>query len=308
MELIKENIHQHCKFRYILKNIFKLTFVILAVICTSCSDLTDAQKLEKYKNHVAEGESLVDLNRYREAIIHSDSAINITDTLSAAFFIRGVANYELNNLKPAKKDFTEVIDIDGKKSRAYKNRALTFLKLNDSNFLDDIDQYLQNYPSDISARTFRINYFVQKKNYSKAIVDYEFLLLKDSDNLDLQKKLSDLKFKNGNFSEALQQYEEILKSSPDDADVIQKKQNLEKQLADSNNKFNFIYLLLGSYLSYIFLTFVIIRPIVKGKARRQIGGELVVASDPLIWLLPIILCATFFYLNYFSQIPTINFS
>ncbi len=307
MDLVKENIHQRYKVRNILKKIIFLSLIFVLLIPVGCSDMTDAEKLEKYKYHISQSESLVDNRQFSIAISHTDSAISITDTLSAAFYVRGAAYFGQGKYKAAKEDFTEVIDIDGEKSKAYKYRALSYLKLNDSDFLDDIEQYLKNYPSDEYARNQRIDYYVAHKEYNKAIKDYEFLLSRDKGNLNLQKKLSDLRYKNGDLSEALSHYDNILKTSPQDAEVLKKKQELENQIKQNDNRNNFIYCLVGSYFSYLIFVAVIIRPVVKRKARKYIGGTFEIAKDPLIWWLPVILLSVFLYFYYFNQLPIINF-
>ena len=276
------------------------------ILFSSCgSDLSDADKLKKYKYHVSKADSLFAIKKYKDAVIQGDSAIKITDTLANAFYSRGVANFELNLLDNAKEDFSQVIDIEGEKSRAYRNRAMVYLKLNDSDFISDIDKYLLVYANDEESRQLKVKFSEQKGDLSTAVKEYSLLIAKDSTKIDLYRKRGELYEKQKDYKQALADYRTIIRLSPNHSDVKQKIIDLEKvNLIKKKNDLLVGYFIL-SYLVYLVLSSVIIRPLVKRKAKNHVGGNFIVGKDPLVWLLPFIFA--FIYFLYYKNIINLNF-
>lgn len=290
-----------------MNKFYNLVFFLLLSSIIGCSpDLSDADKLLIYKSHVNKGRLLYSTEKYQDAIIQSDLAIEITDTLSDAFIVRGRANYNLHLFELAKKDFDEVIDIEGNKSEVFIDRALVFLQNNDSDFLKDINQHLVNSPNDENARKLKIEYCEKNNNYNDAIEEYDILISKDLNNIDLYKRRSDLSFENGNLEDALKDYNYILKLSPESTDYVLRKQNLESIITYNESRNNLIYIFICFYLLYALISKIILKPLIIRKAKEQIGGKVEISKDPLLWLIPVILVSVFFYLLYFKKIPTIN--
>ena len=188
-----------------------------AVICISIiffvgckSDLSHEEQIKKYNYFISNADSLTVAGKYKDAIALSDSAIKITDTLSKSFHVKGIASLNLGMLDVAEDNFTEVINLEGDKSTAYKERALVYLKTNNSDCLDDIDHYLENYPNDLDAHLIRRNYTEKNGKLEDAIIEYSLSINKDKYNLDLYKKRGNIYYKNGDYEEALADYKTVL--------------------------------------------------------------------------------------------------
>ncbi|WP_417236566.1 tetratricopeptide repeat protein [Bizionia paragorgiae] len=287
-----------------IKRLF--TLFLISIFIYSCGDgLTYEQKINNYNLYISKADSLIFAEEYTEAVKYANTAIAITDTLSAGFIKKGYASYKLDWLDVAEDNLDEAIDLDGESSIAYKYRALVFLKNGDSDFLDDINIYLENHPNDEGAIELRRNYYEQKNDFDKAIEEYNVALLKYPDSTNLMLKRGELYFKNGSFDQALKDYKSILKLEPENEFVQNKKSELETLMTKKNDRNRFVFLLLGIYAIYVLISFFILRPIVRRKAINQIGGEFKLTIDPLIWAIPIVLTITYFALYFYDLIPKI---
>ena len=222
----------------------KLYILSLSLLMVNCGDdLTYEQKIKNYNFCISKADSLIQVNDYKEAIAYSNTAIEITDTLSAGFIKKGDASYELNWLDVAEENFNKAIKIEGKSSKIYKSRALLYLKMKDSDFLDDINVYIESYPADQEAIELRRIYYEEENDLKNAIKEYSNAITMDPDNSDLILKRGSLHFKNGNWEKALEDYETIIKLEPNNDLVIGKKREIEKLMNDKSNRNKFIFLL-----------------------------------------------------------------
>lgn len=273
----------------------------------SCGDgLTYEQKISNYNLYISKADSLFQVNDYEGTVRYANTAIAITDTLSTAFIKKGNACYELNWLECAEENFDKAIKIEGKTSNVYKLRALVHLKNNDSDFLDDINVYIKNHPQDEEAIELRRDYYEEKNHLGNAILEYSNAIKKDSENVNLYAKRGELYFKNGNYEKALEDYNTVLAFNPEHKLIINKKKNLETLIFNNRNRNRFIILLIGIYILYLPLSFFVLKPLVAKKAQNQIGGNLTVLKDPLVWALPIVLFIVFITLYIMDFIPNFN--
>ena len=243
------------------------------VICTSIvffvgckSDLSHEEQIKKYNYFISNADSLTVAGKYKDAIALSDSAMKITDTLSKSFHVKGIASSNLGMLDVAEDNFTEVINLEGDKSTAYKERALVFLKTNNSDCLDDIDHYLENYPNDLEAHLIRRNYTEKNGKLEDAIIEYSLSINKDKYNLDLYKKRGNIYYENGDYEEALADYNTVLQTKLNDIELSSKKVEVESIISKIENRNNLIYLMLCLYLLYFLISSLILKPIAAKKA------------------------------------------
>lgn len=277
-------------------------FLIVALIFISCgSDKSYNEQIKEYNFYTRKADSLNKSKNFEESYKYSNSAIAITDTLSKAFYTKGISFFKLNYLEDAEESFNEVIDIEGDGSVAFKNRALVHLKNNDSDFLDDIDNYLKFHPEDEEAHQYRREYFENKEDYDNAIEEYNLAIEKHKDSLELYFKRSNLLYLNGDFDEAIKDYESVLVLNPGNQLALTKKENLLQEMNKKDNLLIFIGLLFLTYILYVPISFFILKPIVLKKATNQIGGNFAVKKDPLIWFLPILL-VVFYTVIYFTNL------
>lgn len=283
----------------------KLLIPISLFFTMSCGDgLTYEQKIKKYNFYISKTDSLIQIKDYKKAVAYSNSAIEISDTLPAGFIRKGFASFELNWLDVAEENFDKAIKIEGKQSEVYKLRALVHLKNNDSDFLNDINVYLENHPDDVEAIELRRNYYEEKNDLKSAIKEYSTAIIIDPNNGDLILKRAELFLKNGNWDEAMQDYETILKLDPHNDFVLDKKREIEKLKNDKSNRNTFIFLLGGIYIAYLIISLFVLKPIITRKIKNQIGGEFSIKRDPLIWALPIVLLLIFVVFYFMEIIPT----
>ncbi|NKI25397.1 hypothetical protein HCG49_02345 [Arenibacter sp. 6A1] len=278
--------------------------VIISIVLNGCGpNLTYEEQMNSYKENYNKAVTFFDANHFRTAINYADRCISITDTLSVAYYIKGEALLELGELKESEATFDIIIDLEGSKSRAYKNRALVYFRMNDSNFIDDINNYLENYPNDEEAGVLKRTYYESNESFNKAIQEYNIAIEKDNQNVDLYIKRSILFFKNKDFKEALLDCNTISQLSPENLDNIKRKNELEQILYKNNNRNKLLISLGVVYLLYVLLSFFVLKPLVLKKS-NLLGGEIILGKDPLIWLLPIVLLFFFIIVNKFNYILT----
>lgn len=288
---------------------FKVLLILLGLfLLSSCgSDISYQEQINNYNKFVDKANLLIETGNYREAFPYANSAIEITDTLPSAFVSKGTALYHLSKLKDARKSFDKVIKIEGAKSPAYKSRALVHLKNKNSNFLDDINVYLENYPGDEEAIELRRTYYEDKNDLKNAIREYSTAISSNPDNNDLIFKRAELYFKNKDWDASLKDLETILKLDPNNNFVIGKKREIEKILHNKSKRNNFILFLIGVYLAYLIISLLILRPIISKKIQNQVGGAVSLKGDLLIWLLPILLLLIYVIYYKMDIIPSLNF-
>ena len=249
-----------------------ILFIITSFIISSCNNLSYEEKILQYNNLYNEAYAQSENKNYSGAINQLDKAIEITDTLSKAILLRGDCFHYLKKYDKAEDDYDDVIKIEGKTSIAYKNRAINFLVQNDSDFKGDIDNYITHHPKDKDA-----------------------ILLRQDYNL-----------KNNDFEDALNDITMAMELSPDDNELQLKKAKIQSILDYKAKKRNYIIFMVLTicivYISYFNYSNKILSPKVKLIAESQIGGSYKINSDPLIWLLPILLIvgSITLYSNIFS--------
>ncbi len=127
--------------------------------------------------------------RIAEANEDFTAAIRRDPELAAAYLNRGVARYRIDLLKEAMADATRAIELDPRLARAYLNRGVARLKGADlDGAVADFDQAIEEAhrsgePSIIAAARFdRGKAFYLKKDYTRAIEDWERLVRDRDDN------------------------------------------------------------------------------------------------------------------------------
>lgn len=282
----------------LLKAFFTLS---IAVFCSCGSDLTYDQKVENYIEYTDESRTLIEQGKYSEALYYSTAAIKITDTLAPAIYLQGMAEFGLDRFEEAEENFTKVIEMEGKTSVAYKNRAKVFLKNDNSDFMDDINTYLVYHPDDEEARRMKREYLEKKGKIEAAIEEYDLVLEKDENNIELLASRGDLYLKNGDYERSVQDYERILEIDPDNEEMKLKVSGALSLMNKKSSSNTLIIILISTYLIYVALSFFIFKPLVRKKAISQIGGNLEIGKDPLIWALPILLILVYlaFFFNDF---------
>jgi tetratricopeptide (TPR) repeat protein len=284
--------------------LIRTVFIASILSFFSCSsEMTYEQKVNKYHELSNKSSTLIEEGKFKLSIDYSKAAIDITDTLPTAIYLKGLALLELNKLEEAKEDFSKVIEIEGDSSRAYKERAKVYFKTSDSDFIDDIDTFLEYHPENEEAHILKRDYFERNEDFGGAINEYNFAINKYKDSIELLEKRAALYYKNSDYKESIQDYEKIIKLEPENENAKIKKAQILALLNTNGDKNIFFMILILIYLIYACLSYFIFKPIVAKKAITQIGGEFEISKDPLIWILPILLTCLFLYLLYNDLIP-----
>lgn len=282
----------------------KILFLAASLLFINCgSDISYEQQIKNYNYYVNKSDSLIKIEKYKESFGYSNAAIEITDTIPNAFYLKGVASFKLNWFEESEEFFSEVIELEGEKSLAYKDRAKVYFKTGDSDFLDDIDIFIKNYPNDEEALKLKRDYLESKEDYDNAITEYNLAISKNKSDTLLLAKRANLFFKNGDYKKSIIDYEQILKLYPNNENIKTKRNNILVLINKNNNRNILIGLLVAIYIIYIVISIFVLKPIVNKKAISQIGGKFELSKDPLIWVLPIILSITFLTLLFTNSVP-----
>lgn len=278
--------------------------ILYLLILASCGpDLSYKQELKNYNIYATKSDSLIKIKNYKKAIGYSSAAIEITDTLPRAIYLEGIALNELNWLDKAEESFSKVIEIEGQKSKAYKDRAKVYFKKGDSDFVSDIEIFIKNYPDDEEAHLLKRKYFEKKNDFAEAIKEYDIILKKDKDNIPFLIKRSDLYFKNGDYQKSINDLNRILKLKPNNKNIKEKKKTIISLMNNKSNRNILILLLILFYAIYVLLSFRVLKPLANKKALNQVGGIFEISKDPLIIILPIILSLIYFVMITTNLIP-----
>uniref|UniRef100_A0AB33KUR8 Tetratricopeptide repeat protein n=1 Tax=Tenacibaculum sp. Pbs-1 TaxID=3238748 RepID=A0AB33KUR8_9FLAO len=283
---------------------FKYLFILFISLFFSCgSSISYEEQVKNYTMYVNKSDSLMKIEKYEKAISYSNAAIEITDTLPTAIYLKGLASYKLNLLDEAEDSFTKVIEIEGLTSEAYKDRAKVYFKNGDNDFIDDIEIYIKNNPNDNEASILKREYLERREEFEQAINEYSIAIEKNKNDTLLLSKRAELYFKNGDYEKSIKDYDHLLRLNPENKQADKKKNEILFLVNEKSNRNIFIIILLCFYVIYVTISHLILKPLVEKKAVSQIGGELEISKDPVIWILPIVLVLTFFILSYTNSIP-----
>lgn len=154
-----------------MKKLYKIiaSCIMLFLLCNCGSRFSEQDQLKVYNYYVKKAKQYNAQEDYRAAVKYSDKAIDITDTLAIAYRMKGIALYHLNVIDDALFNFNEVINLEGKTSDAFKNRAIIYLKNDKAYFLSNIETYLKHHPNDNEALNMRATYYQDAYNYANEI-------------------------------------------------------------------------------------------------------------------------------------------
>jgi antitoxin component YwqK of YwqJK toxin-antitoxin module len=147
-----------------IKKIFSIIVLISINYLTSCT--SGQSKIEKKDLRLLKDKcyEFLDSNMYEKMYELSDSLVRITKNDAESYYLRGLANKNLNHFREAINDFTKTISFDSIKAKPYYYRSECYIKINekDSSFWD-------NYKSqklDTSIKSIMICMDFLKANFS----------------------------------------------------------------------------------------------------------------------------------------------
>jgi tetratricopeptide (TPR) repeat protein len=142
----------------------------------------DPKLAQAYYNR---GNAYSDLNQLEKAIEDYDRALEIDPKLAQAYNNRGNAYSKLNQLEKAIEDYDRALEIDPEYAQAYNNRGTAYSDLNQlEKAIEDYDRALEIDPKLAQAYNNRGTAYSKLNQLEKAIEDYDRAL-------ELQENLPD---------------------------------------------------------------------------------------------------------------------
>ena len=156
----------------------KLLCLLLFAICLWGGDLR-AQLNKEYFYYVGRSQ-LID-SRYREAIETLNMLLRADPKGYEAYFMRGIAKYNLDDLVGAEADFSSAIAYNPVYTLAYQFRAITRSRLgNYDDALNDFREAINLRPDRPGAYYSRGVTYLLSKQYEKAIEDFDQFIKKEN--------------------------------------------------------------------------------------------------------------------------------
>ena len=142
-----------------MKSVNKLISYFLLFLFFNCgSSFSKQDQIRVYNYYVKKANALNKSHKYKEALSYSNSAIEITDTISGGFKTKGISLYNLNLIDDAIGNFNQAISLELNLPQTFKDKTQALLKKKDIKALEAIETYLNyNSPND--------EVFILKKDY-----------------------------------------------------------------------------------------------------------------------------------------------
>lgn len=122
------------------------------------------------KDLLQQGISLAKQGDYRAAIAIYDRAIATDLEFPAAYYHRGLAYFELNELEQAIADYNQSLNLDGRQTKVYLSRAQAFLALDEiQSCIIDLQVILSLDANCDKAYKLRANVCLRLQEYDEAI-------------------------------------------------------------------------------------------------------------------------------------------
>lgn len=154
------------------------------------------------------GQILVKNKDYKEAIDQLNQAIENDSLLSHAYYYRGIAKANLNDLTGAADDYTKAQEIDKSNIDALKEGTSLYVKL--ANYEASIENYnkiLELDPKNIDAFMQRGNFKMKIGDYNSAIADFSQVINLSPDNGNAYFERGKAYGQNNSFTEAAIDFE-----------------------------------------------------------------------------------------------------
>lgn len=158
--------------------------IVIVFVVSVLSGLSSSAQINKDYFYYMGHNYLVD-NNYEDAIRTLNALIKADPDAYEAYFMRGIAKYNLDDMFGAEQDFTTTVEKNPVYTMAYYNRAITRLKIgNNDDALNDFAEVISLRP-DFSAAFFsRGVAYLQLKRYEDAIKDFDEFISRDDKVVD----------------------------------------------------------------------------------------------------------------------------
>lgn len=137
------------------------------------------------------GQLLTLQEKFEEALLFLNRAIELQDDLAFAYYYRGIVKANLNDLDGAAADYKKAQEIDQSNIDALEQRATILSQLM------DYEEAIKNYNRLIEADPSNTNAFINRGNFKMEINDYSGAVEDFTAALELDDQLSDVYFNRG---------------------------------------------------------------------------------------------------------------
>lgn len=171
--------------------------------------------------------------QYAEAILTLNQLLRADTTIEEAWFLRGVAKYNLNDFQGARFDFGKAITNNPVFSQAYLYRAIVLSRLSRySQAISDFDMAIDLRPSFSLAYFNRGIAFVLSNDPQRAINDFSQTIKLEPKNIDAWINRGTAKIMNGDSLGALTDYRQAIQLNPFYSESYSKRGRLYYELGD----------------------------------------------------------------------------
>lgn len=215
-----------------MKQILKLAFLTIATVLLLCST-ANAQLNKHYFFNRAR--TLIGSEEYSQAIQSLNSLIKADSTIAEAWFLRGVAKYNLKDLIGAQQDFSKSIKFNPVYSQAYLYRGIVLSNLSKhQQALNDFEATIDLRPNSPDGYYSRGITYLLMNQIEKSIGDFTRVIQLQSKNIDAWLNRGSAKLYKGDTLSALADYSRATILNPFYSEAFGKRGRLYFQM----NKFN----------------------------------------------------------------------
>ncbi|HPF93729.1 MAG TPA: tetratricopeptide repeat protein [Tenuifilaceae bacterium] len=225
------------------------------VILILTSGKTNAQ-LNKYF-FFNQARTLISNENYSQAIQSLNTLIRTDSTIAEAWFLRGIAKYNLSDLVGAQNDFTKAIKFNPVFSQAYLYRGIVYSNLSKHQLaLKDFEAMIDLRPNSPDGYYSRGLTYLLTNQTDKSIADFNKVIQFQPKNIDAWLNRGSAKLYGGDTLSALADYSKATILNPFYAESFSKRGRLYYQLKKHNLAVDdlnqAIYLDSTSSVSYFF--------------------------------------------------------
>lgn len=134
--------------------------------------------------HHNRGLALSQRKDYSRALIDFDVVLSVDSNDTQALVLRGFAREQLGNNDGALADFDRAIRIDPQNIPALLNRGAVLLSISEDRAIGDFTRVLQADPRNVEALAHRATAYFRRKDYQRALSDWQAALAVDSSRSD----------------------------------------------------------------------------------------------------------------------------
>jgi tetratricopeptide (TPR) repeat protein len=215
-----------------VKRILKLAFSTIAAVLLLCG-MANAQLNKFYFFNRAR--ILIGSEDYSQAIQSLNTLIKVDSTIAEAWFLRGVAKYNLNDIIGAQQDFSKSIKFNPVYSQAYLYRGITLSNLSKhQQALSDFEATIDLRPNSPDGYYSRGITYLLLNRIEKSIDDFNKVIQLQPKNIDAWLNRGSAKLYKGDSLSALADYSKAAVLNPFYSEAFGKRGRLYYQMKKFN--------------------------------------------------------------------------